>query len=132
MEVIDVSIFRAGFGIFGGLFVLVVFGIFVLIGFMLIKSFTDRTRNNGSPVVTSRVTVTAKTMNTAYRGNYIPDNISVQTPYNTYFITFEFANGNRAEFTVPRTDYAYISEHDAGVLTYQGSRYINFERDINN
>jgi hypothetical protein len=118
------------FTLFSALFAVVFFGIFILIGYMLVKSFAERSRNNSSPIVTSRVTITAKTTNTAYRGNYIPDNINVQTPYNTYFITFEFVNGNRAEFNVPRSDYAYISEHDTGILTYQGSRYINFEREI--
>ena len=48
-----------------------------------------------------------------------------------YYITFEFLSGDRAEFHVPDREYGLIAENDDGVLTFQGTRFISFERSNN-
>lgn len=46
----------------------------------------------------------------------------------SYFVTFEFQNGNRMELEVKTKAYAQIVEGDRGQLNYQGSRYKGFVR----
>ncbi|MFF2907435.1 DUF2500 domain-containing protein [Paenibacillus sp. NPDC057934] len=46
----------------------------------------------------------------------------------SYYVTFENEGGNRVELQVPNSAYGYIIEGDAGELTYQGTRFKDFQR----
>ena len=46
--------------------------------------------------------------------------------YTTYFITFEFNNGERLEISVPQNVYGTIFPGDTGNLTYKHFKNINF------
>ena len=43
-------------------------------------------------------------------------------------VTFEFESGDRLELHVASNEYGYLVEGDMGKLTFQGTRYKNFER----
>ena len=43
-------------------------------------------------------------------------------------MTFEVESGDRFELKVPRSEYGLIVEGDQGKLTFQGTRFLNFER----
>ncbi|MCS3917083.1 hypothetical protein M2349_002224 [Caldanaerobacter subterraneus subsp. tengcongensis MB4] len=45
-----------------------------------------------------------------------------------YFITFEFETGDRQEFMVGADTYGYLVEGDVGKLTFQGKKFLSFER----
>ena len=45
-----------------------------------------------------------------------------------YYATFEFISGDRLELRVSGEEYGMLAEGDAGVLTFQGTRYLGFER----
>jgi hypothetical protein len=45
-----------------------------------------------------------------------------------YYVTFEFESGDRLELHVASNEYGYLVEGDMGKLTFQGTRYKNFER----
>ncbi|MFZ5828028.1 MAG: DUF2500 domain-containing protein [Bacillota bacterium] len=46
------------------------------------------------------------------------------------FLTFEFADGSRAEFSVVGSEYASLTEGDVGLLYSQGPWLRRFEREI--
>lgn len=46
----------------------------------------------------------------------------------TYYATFEVNSGDRLEFKVRDTEYGMLVENDTGMLTFQGTRYLGFER----
>ena len=46
----------------------------------------------------------------------------------TYYATFQVASGDRMEFQVPRREYGFLVEGDRGRLTFQGTRFLGFER----
>lgn len=48
---------------------------------------------------------------------------------STCFVTFEFEGGETKEFWVTEINYRKLQEDDVGKLTYQGTRYIGFEKD---
>ena len=48
---------------------------------------------------------------------------------NTYYVTFEVASGDRLEYRVRDNEYGMLVENDVGRLTFQGTRYLEFERD---
>ena len=57
--------------------------------------------------------------------------IMSSTP-NVCFVLFEFEDGNRKEFSINLNVSAIIVENDIGILTFQGTKFIDFERNINN
>ena len=45
-----------------------------------------------------------------------------------YYVTFQTERGDRMEFQVSGTEYGMFAEGDTGRLTFQGTRYLAFER----
>ncbi len=89
--------------------------------FVLFKSLSQMKKNNNSP----RLTVEAKVV--SKRTNYLSSRNSVGT--TTYYATFEVASGDRMELVLSGPDYGMLAEGDQGKLTFQGTRFLNFEID---
>ncbi|WP_201712723.1 DUF2500 domain-containing protein [Rossellomorea arthrocnemi] len=100
----------------GIIFVIVIS--FVL--FTAIKGVSQWNQNNQSPVMNVRAKVLGK--RTAVKGG------GESRAYNHYFITFEMESGDRMELKVKDADYGMLVEGDEGELTFQGTRYLGFER----
>ena len=113
-----------GFGIFSimdflfPLFFLAIFGIFCVILFRSLKQWN---KNNHSPRLTVEVTVVGRRNHRSGGG----PNTSAHT---SYYITFQVESGDRMELHVPAHEYGYIIEGDKGKLTFQGTRFLSFER----
>lgn len=50
------------------------------------------------------------------------------TSSTTYYVTFQFESGDRTEFSINGSQYGILAEGDTGMLTFQGTRYLEFER----
>lgn len=48
--------------------------------------------------------------------------------HHQYFLTFEYANGNRAELSVPGEVFGLVAEGDRGTLTSTGGTFEAFQR----
>lgn len=117
---------------FSGVFPIIFFLMFFLVfGFILvtiIKSIAQTNKNNHSPrltvnaeVVTKRTAVSHHTHNHA--------NTGMHTSYSTsYYVTFQVESGDRMELHVKSEEYGMLVEGDYGKLTFQGTRYLGFER----
>ena len=46
----------------------------------------------------------------------------------TYFATFQFESGDRLELEIPRDRFGYLVEGDRGKLHFQGTRFLDFQR----
>ena len=46
----------------------------------------------------------------------------------TYYVTFEVESGDRMEMCVDGQQYGMLAEGDSGKLTFQGTRYLGFDR----
>jgi hypothetical protein len=47
-----------------------------------------------------------------------------------YHVTFEVESGDRMELSMSGSEYGMLAEGDTGRLTFQGTRYLSFEREI--
>ena len=47
----------------------------------------------------------------------------------TYYVTFQVESGDRMELTVSGSDYGMLVEGDIGKLSFQGTRYLGFQRN---
>ncbi len=90
-------------------------------------------RNNHSPVQTVDARVTAKRMRVSGHSLCTAGNTAAMrginsSTYTRYFATFEMENGKRLELSVKDSEYGMLAESDRGRLSFQGSRYLGFER----
>lgn len=87
-------------------------------------------RNNESPVLTVDATVVTKRADVQhYQHDTGVDNVHHMSSSTTYYATFQVDSGDRMEFEIRDTEYGMLVEGDAGKLTFQGTRYLGFERD---
>lgn len=103
----------------GGIF-LIIAGVIV---FVIISGVRTWSSNNAASLLTLHSTVVAK--RTEVSGG--SGNSSATT---RYYVTFEFDNGERTELIVGGNHYGMMVENDRGMLTYQGTRFKHFERDV--
>ena len=91
-------------------------------------------RNNRSPAQTADARVVAKRMQVSgfghsAAGNHVSAMNHFGSPTRTrYFATFEMENGKRLELGVNDSEYGMLAENDRGRLSFQGTRYLGFER----
>ena len=113
---------------------IVMIGFFVVLGLIVFRAMQGAkqwSRNNQSPILTVYATVIAKRTNVSQHqqmtGN--PDNnIPYMTSDTSYYATFEVESGDRMEFMIKGREYGLLMDQDKGKLTFQGTRYLGFER----
>lgn len=89
--------------------------------FVIARSVSEWSANNNSPVETLNAVVVAKRTQVSGGGN--------DTMASTYYyVTFELESGERIELRAKANQYGMIAEGDRGVLTLQGTRFLDFER----
>ena len=121
--------FAMGFDFFGILFAIMFVAVAAVIIATAVKSLSQWHTNNNSPRLTVPASVVAKR---AQVGSSVHHNAATHTSsthYNTrYFATFQFESGDRLELPVAATEYGLLVEGDHGLLSFQGTRYLGFQR----
>ena len=118
------------FGLFPIMFFLVfamVIGTFI---FTAVQGVSRWNKNNNSPRLTVEATVVAKRGNTSRHHHHGANGHTHHTYSNTYFATFQFESGDRIELQMAGHEYGLIIEGDKGKLTFQGTRFLGFERTM--
>ncbi len=102
---------------------------FGIILYQIIKGISQWHANNQQPVLREKAKVKDKRFaaHTHSHQTGTQGHGMVSTSYS-YYITFEFSNGSRQEFRIKHKLYGLISVDDLGYLTYQGTRFKDFER----
>ena len=125
--------FGMGFDMFNVMFYLI-FGI-VIVMFVVtaVRGIGTWSKNNNSPRLTVEATVAAKRQNTdVHHYNNAGDATGAHGMHTststTYYVTFQVASGDRMELRVSGQEYGMLAEGDFGELTFQGTRYLGFER----
>lgn len=109
-----------------------IFPIFFIIfiiafAFTLFKNIKEWSYNNSQPKIAAPAKIVAKRSNTSHSHNA---NTHHHSSHTTYYSTFEFVNGERVELKMSSREYGMLAEGDVGILTLQGTRYIDFEREV--
>lgn len=113
---------RAGMGgisiaaillILGIVMLVIVVAVIVVLAVVLSKG----SKSKNMPQVTVNAFVIGK------RENVTPDYIAL------YYVAFQFENGERVELCVDGASYGVIVEGDRGLLTFQGTRFLGFQRN---
>ena len=120
--------FIFGTGLFGIMFTVVfllVIGMFIATA---VKGIGQWSKNNNSPRLTVSATVVAKRTNVSRHRH---GGVNEHHHYHTstwYYVTFQVESGDRMELSMTGQEYGLLIEGDHGNLTFQGTRYLGFER----
>ena len=110
--------------IFGGVFLLVI-GTMIA---MLVRSASEWSSNNRSPVLSVEAKVVSKRTNISRHVNQA-ENAMAHTS-TVYYATFQVESGDRMELRMSGREFGLLAEGDRGKLTFQGTRYRGFERRL--
>lgn len=100
---------------------------YVLISTIVRQAKQER-KNDNSPRLTVDATVVAKRGNTTRHHHHGANGHHHHTYNNTYYATFQFESGDRIELQMAGHEFGLIIEGDKGKLTFQGTRFLGFER----
>ena len=114
------------FGMFGIMFTLVfllVMGVFVTTA---VRGLRQWNRNNHSPRLTVPATVVAKRTNVSH--HHHSAGVHHTTHSTTYYVTFQVESGDRMELHMTGPEFGMLVDGDKGLLSFQGTRYLDFQR----
>ena len=107
------------------IFIIVIFvavvGMFVVTA---VRGVSTWSKNNASP----RLTVSAQVVTKRTSVTHHHSQNSMHHSSTWYYATFQVESGDRMEFAVSGPEYGMLAEGDQGTLTFQGTRYLSFER----
>lgn len=114
--------------VFFTMFSLIFILIFGMIVFTIVNGITQWNKNNHSPRLTVDAVVVAKRTQVLYQHHNVGENAVHMMPSTSYYVTFEVESGDRIEFDISGREYGMLAEGDKGRLSFQGTRYLDFER----
>ena len=120
--------FGMGFDMFSIMFTIVfvlVIGTFIVTA---VKGICQWNKNNNSPRLTVPATVVSKRTNVTRHHHGGANGHHHHNTSTTYYVTFQVESGDRMELHVAGHEYGLLVEGDNGRLTFQGTRYLGFER----
>ena len=125
--------FGVGFQLMNAVFPLLFLIVFVFVISTIVGTFVSKAKrerkNDQSPRVTADAKVVSKRMQVGQNRQSSGDNDMMRSyTYSKYFVTFEFESGDRLELPVDGSDYGLLVEGDTGKLSFQGTRYLGFQR----
>lgn len=123
-----ISWFPRGIPVLFGVVFAVVFVCILVMWFTMIRTVRRTVRQNDrSPRLTVEAMVVGRRTDVSHyhRGDVSAHSVS---SYSTYYVTFEVESGDRMELCVSGQEYGMLIEGDRGRLTFQGTRFLDFQR----
>lgn len=119
-----------------------VFELFFLMAFAIIAAFIaanlvrdtkEWNRNNHLPRLTISCKIVEKRAEVCYTQRTVGGDANDVTRMQmvsctTHYVTFQSEDGEQMEFSVDGREYGLLSEGDFGKLSFQGTRFLDFER----
>ncbi|MFP7732165.1 DUF2500 domain-containing protein [Priestia aryabhattai] len=109
------------------LFSVIIIGIFL---FSIFKGISTWSKNEQSPRLSVKAKITGKRTNVHRHNSHAHKHHHSHTS-TTYYVTFEFESTDRSEFIVSGREYGMLAEGDEGILAFQGTRFLDFQRRLN-
>ncbi len=124
--------FGTVFTVFQIMFTLVFVIVIAMFIIIAMKGISQWNKNNHSPKLTVPATVVAKRTNVSryHHHNHGGTGMHHTTNSTTYYVTFQVESGDRVELHVAGHEFGILIEGDCGMLTFQGTRYLGFERKL--
>lgn len=124
--------FDTMFSVLFPLVFIIILGIFI---YTIVGNVATWNKNNQSPRLSVSAKIVSKRMNISHHNHANAGDVSGAHGFNTttftsYYVTFQVEGGDRMELAVSGTEYGIMAEGDDGILSFQGSRFLGFEREM--
>ena len=121
------------FSLFQILFYIGFAAVLVIILVQAFRGLKTWNQNNNSPRLSVPASVVAKRTNVSYHRHANAGDATGAHGYHTgssttYYATFQVESGDRMEFHINGQLYGMLVVGDHGKLSFQGTRFLNFER----
>lgn len=105
----------------------IVIGSFVV---SAVKGVNEWSSNNKQPILDVKCIIISKRSETIRHAGHTSANGMHHSggSSTSYYVTFEFESKDRMEFSVSGKEFGLIAEGDIGMLKFQGSRFLEFNR----
>lgn len=120
--------FGFGFHAFEGMFTLVfvlVIGLFI---YAVVQAILRKQKNDASPRLTVQARVVSRRQEVTHHARNMNDGVYHTSSTTRYFVTFQVESGDRLELQLDGSDFGMIAEGDEGRLSFQGTRFLEFQR----
>ncbi len=107
------------------IFVLV-FGIIIV---TMVRGICEWNKNNHSPKLSVPAKVVSRRTAVSRHHHHQGNGMHHTHTATSYYATFQVESGDRMEFEISDTEYGMLAEGDSGKLTFQGTRYLSFQRN---
>ena len=102
---------------------------------ILVRGVTEWNSNNHSPKLGVEATCVSKRTNVTHHSDPVAGDISgahgyTHSSHTTYYAAFEVESGDRMEFHISGPQYGKLREGDTGTLSFQGTRFLSFDRHV--
>lgn len=116
------------FQIMFSLVFIIVIGVFAV---TFVKGIMQWNKNNHSPRLTVPARVIAKRADVSHHHHHDAGaHVGHSSTSTTYYVTFEVESGDRMELRIHGHEFGMLTEGDEGRLSFQGTRYLGFERGL--
>ena len=120
--------FGFGFHAFEGMFTLVfvlVIGLFI---YAVVQASARKQKNDAAPRLTVLARVVSRRQEVTHHARNMNDGVYHTSSTTRYFVTFQVESGDRMELELDGSDFGMIAEGDEGRLSFQGTRFLDFQR----
>ena len=120
--------FGFGFHAFEGMFTLVfvlVIGLFI---YAVVQAIARKQKNDASPRLTVLARVVSRRQEVTHHARNMNDGVYHTSSTTRYFVTFQVESGDRLELELDGSDFGMLAEGDEGRLSFQGTRFLEFQR----
>lgn len=97
--------------------------------FTIVRGVGQWSHNNAQPRLTVNARVVSKRTDVSHHHN-VNNEHHFDSTSTRYYVTFEVESGDRMELQMRGNEFGLLAEGDQGRLTFQGSRYLGFERIV--
>ena len=123
-----------GLGIFQILFIAVFVIVLGVIVAVAVRGLLTWNKNNRSPRLTVHAVIVAKRTDVSRHSHPVAGDVTGAHGFHSsattrYYVTFQVDSGDRMELSADGAQYGMLAEGDSGKLTFQGTRYLGFERE---
>ena len=119
--------FGFGYGMFDGMVTVVFVLIFGVMIYVVVQAIARKQKNDASPRLTVLARVVPRRQEVTHHARNMNDGI-LRSSTTRYFVTFQVESGDRLELQLDGSDFGMLAEGDEGRLSFQGTRFLEFQR----
>ena len=120
--------FGFGYGMVDGMVTVVFVLIFGMMIYAVVQAILRKQKNDASPRLTVLARVVSRRQEVTHHARNMNDGVYHTSSTTRYFVTFQVESGDRLELQLDGSDFGMIAEGDEGRLSFQGTRFLDFQR----